>query len=105
MNITDIDNNHTFTAEQTYEKFGQDISIFILYSFTTVLSLFGNIIVCYVAFRRKVTTTTYILIGNLALSDILGAITIPGKEKYFCLSILLVVGRENFQNNHIFCLY
>lgn len=75
MNIT-VNNTD---IEQTYEKFAQDVSILIIYTLTVVLSLFGNSIVCYVVFRRKITTTTYILIGNLAISDILGALTIPGK--------------------------
>ncbi len=83
MNITNIGINDTVPVQQTYVNFVQDISILVLYFITTVLSLFGNIIVCYVSFRRRITTTTYILIGNLALSDILGAITIPG-QWLFC---------------------
>ena len=78
---------HFLIPEQHYEKLGQDIPILILYSITFILGIFGNSIVCYVVFRRKITTTTYILIGNLAISDILGSATIPSNLYFLLLEI------------------
>lgn len=65
--------------EQHYEMLAQDIPILVLYAFTTIVGVFGNSLVVYVVFTRKILTTTYILIGNLAISDILGSLSIPCK--------------------------
>ena len=76
-----LEPTHSF-EEPHYEKLGQDIPILVLYTFTTIIGVFGNSIVVYVVFTRKITTTTYILIGNLAISDILGSLSIPRKFHY-----------------------
>lgn len=85
MNSSEVDEslrNSTFISSEQivtthYDKLSEDISILVLYSISFVLGLFGNSLVCYVVFNRKITTTTYILIGNLAISDILGSIAVP----------------------------
>ncbi|XP_054158293.1 prolactin-releasing peptide receptor-like [Oppia nitens] len=67
------------TATGTHLQLVQDIVILILYGLTTGVGVFGNSLVCYVVFSRPTISTTYILIGNLAISDILGSLSIPGQ--------------------------
>lgn len=49
----------------------ETISLLIAYSIIVVVSLFGNLMVCYVVVRhRRLHTVTYFFIANLALSDL-----------------------------------
>src|SRR6266487_2361981 len=73
------------------DRIVRDIFIIVLYLITTVTALFGNLLVCKVIFsqhRERKRTTTNILIGNMAISDIVGALTIPG-QWLFCSKQLL----------------
>jgi hypothetical protein len=46
-----------------------------------ITGLFGNTLVCYIVFMSKVMrkTSTYLLLANLAISDIISVITIAGQ--------------------------
>lgn len=54
------------------EKITKNIVVITLYSVIFVISLFGNILVCYVIFsKRKMKTVTNYYIANLTISDIM----------------------------------
>lgn len=82
-------NGSTLKASSgVYESFYQDVFIFALYGFTVLTSIFGNSIVCYVCFVLRPKSPTYLLIGNMAVSDLLSAVAIP-LQWIFCSSYLL----------------
>lgn len=79
-NTTDADTYHRYLH--------QDIIILCLYALITVVAFFGNCLVFKVMLNKKggvrggtctTRSTTNILIANLAVSDILGALVIPGQ--------------------------
>ncbi len=76
INESDSSNQNTST-EQDDNFFVRDIIVIVLYNITMVLSLFGNSLVCKVIFfSKRMRTTTNILIANMAIADIICAITI-----------------------------
>jgi hypothetical protein len=59
-------------ADEESEELIRNIFIIICYSLIVIVSLIGNLLVCKVVFERKGSrTTTNLLIGNLAVSDLL----------------------------------
>ncbi len=57
--------------------FVRDIFVIVLYNITMVLSLFGNSMVCKVIFfSKRMRNNTNFLIANMAIADIICAITI-----------------------------
>ncbi len=65
------------SAEQDDNFFVREIIVIVLYNITMVLSLFGNSLVCKVIFfSKRMRNTTNILIANMAIADIICAITI-----------------------------
>ncbi|RWS12514.1 putative G-protein coupled receptor 83-like protein [Dinothrombium tinctorium] len=94
--------NNTSNTSSTFlddepNHFVRDIFLLILYSVTAILALFGNFLVCRIIFARNSTlrNSTNILVGNLAFSDIIGGITIPG-QWIFCSSFALDTWRLDF---------
>jgi hypothetical protein len=67
----------------------RDIFVLSLYFLTTIIALFGNYLVCKVVFASKgMRTMANLLIVNMAISDIICAITIPA-QILFCSQQLL----------------
>lgn len=60
----------------------------MLYALTTVVSIFGNSVVCYVAFRLRSHSKTYLLLGNMAISDLISGLVIP-LQWVFCSTAIL----------------
>ncbi len=70
----------------------RDAFILFLYLLTAVTAILGNVFVCVTIYRKKrLTSTTYVLIFNMAISDILGGLVIPG-QWLFCSTALLDTG-------------
>src|SRR5699024_7505628 len=58
----------------------RDIAILGLYLLTAVIAMVGNVFVCVTIYRKKrLGSTTYILIFNMAVSDVLGGFVIPAQ--------------------------
>ena len=66
----------------------EDAALLSLYIVTIITSLFGNAIACYVCFVLRPKSTTYLLIGNMAASDLLVGAMIP-IEWIFCTAYFL----------------
>ncbi|KAH9391199.1 Neuropeptide Y receptor [Tyrophagus putrescentiae] len=70
----------------------RDVFILFLYLLTAVTAITGNVFVCATIYRKKkLTSTTYVLIFNMAISDILGGAVIPA-QWLFCSTVLLETG-------------
>ena len=81
--------NSPCKPDETQISMTDQIIVLILYAITCAVALIGNFLVCQIIFTsRKLKTTTYILIANLAISDILGAISIPS-QWLFCSTYIL----------------
>ncbi|XP_054168920.1 G-protein coupled receptor 83-like [Oppia nitens] len=77
----------------------RDWIILSMYFLTFLLALIGNIFICLVIYnKKKLRSTTYKLIVNMAISDIIGGIVIPG-QWLFCSTYLL----DNGSFNHRLC--
>ncbi len=77
----------------------RDIFVLALYGLTTIVALFGNSLVCKVVINsRRMRTTVNLLIVNMAISDILCALTIPA-QWILCTEHLL----DTFSNLYIAC--
>ena len=88
-----INNIHTVTTAKTYynNTNTRDGLVLILYLVTAIVAVIGNLFICVTIYRRKRLSTmsnTYVLIFNMAISDILGGLMIPG-QWLFCSSIIL----------------
>jgi len=58
--------------EYTNEKTTRNVIIIGFYCSIVLVSLFGNLLVCYVIFKKKrMRTETNILMANLTLSDLM----------------------------------
>ena len=67
----------------------RDSIILILYLVTAIVAIVGNLFVCDIIIRNKrLTSATYVLIFNMAVSDILGGFVIPA-QWLFCSSLVL----------------
>lgn len=70
----------------------RDWIVLSLYLLTSIVALIGNLFVCKVIYTKKqFRSTTYILIVNMAISDIVGALVIPG-QWLFCSTYILDSG-------------
>jgi hypothetical protein len=70
----------------------RDWIVLFLYLITTIAAIVGNIFVCLVIYNKKnLRSTTYILILNMAISDIIGGLVIPG-QWLFCSYYILEMG-------------
>ncbi|XP_054168921.1 RYamide receptor-like [Oppia nitens] len=70
----------------------RDWIILSMYFLTFLLALIGNIFICLVVYNKiKLRSTTYTLIVNMAISDIIGGIVIPG-QWLFCSTYMLDMG-------------
>ncbi len=102
LNTTNISShvlNKSNSTVEIDENLTQEIVILTLYLITTIVALIGNFLVCKIIFiTRKVRNTTYILIANLAISDIMGALTIPG-QWIFCATYIL----DNYSTGDRMC--
>ncbi|XP_054168925.1 G-protein coupled receptor 83-like [Oppia nitens] len=59
---------------------------------TFLLAFIGNIFICLVVYnKKKLRSTTYILIVNIAISDLIGGIVIPS-QWLFCSTYMLDMG-------------
>ena len=58
----------------------RDIWLLGLYLLTAIVAMVGNIFVCVTIYRkRRLRSTTYVLIFNMAVSDVLGGFVIPAQ--------------------------
>ena len=70
----------------------RDWIVLTLYFIIAITAIFGNIYVCLVIYnKRKLRSTTYMLVLNMAISDIMGGLTIPG-QWLFCATVILETG-------------
>ncbi|RWS05546.1 putative G-protein coupled receptor 83-like isoform X2 [Dinothrombium tinctorium] len=99
MNLTNETNATAASAKNyaTNDYYVRDLIILTLYSITSILALFGNYLVCKIIFAKnsKLRNSTYTLVGNLAFSDILCGLTIPG-QWIFCSTHALDVWKLEF---------
>lgn len=67
----------------------RDVITMVLYSLTAILALFGNYLVCKIVFDKnsKLKNSTTILVGNLAISDIICGVTIFSQGCFVPLSL------------------
>ena len=84
-NVTNCTTKHCNISDDVQRHpFAEQIAVLFLYVITCVVALVGNYSVCKVIYKsKKLKTTTYILIANLAVTDIIGAIAIP-TQWFFC---------------------
>jgi hypothetical protein len=62
----------------------RDWIVLFLYLITFIVAIVGNIFICLVIYNKKnLRSTTYMLILNMAISDIIGGLVIPG-QWFFC---------------------
>ena len=70
----------------------RDWIILSLYFITAIIAIIGNIYVCLVIYcKKKMRSTTYMLVLNMAISDIMGGLVIPG-QWLFCATVILDTG-------------
>ena len=70
----------------------RDWFVLALYLITAILAIVGNIFVCLVVYNKKsLRSTTYKLMVNMAISDIMGGLLIPS-QWLFCSTYLLDSG-------------
>lgn len=67
--------------EITSSYSGRDIFLLVLYLLTSITAVIGNVFVCLTIYRKRrlTTSTTYALIFNMAASDVVGGLVIPGQ--------------------------
>ena len=84
-------NNVSIASVSSYEV-TRDWIVLLLYFITAIIAIFGNIFVCLVIYNnKKLRSTTYLLILNMAISDIIGGLVIPG-QWLFCSTYILESG-------------
>lgn len=96
MNSTEMSSLNGSISENDQSMSSQilhrDTLILFLYMITAITAMLGNIFVCVTIFRKKrLNSTTYVLIFNMAVSDILGGFVIPA-QWLFCSTALLDTG-------------
>lgn len=89
LNITS-NQNCTISTDPNgvYSSFYKDLFVFILYIITFLVASVGNLIVCYVCFVKRPKSTTFLLIANMSVSDLLSALLIP-TQWFFCSTYFL----------------
>lgn len=71
-NISSIFDPNNYPSSYKSEKAARHAVIISLYSTIVLVSLFGNLLVCYVIFKcKRMRISTNILMANLAVSDLL----------------------------------
>ncbi|KAH9403979.1 Neuropeptide Y receptor [Tyrophagus putrescentiae] len=89
LNITSNQNCTISTGPNgVYSSFYKDLFVFILYIITFLVASVGNLIVCYVCFVKRPKSTTFLLIANMSVSDLLSALLIP-TQWFFCSTYFL----------------
>ncbi|CAG2109880.1 unnamed protein product [Medioppia subpectinata] len=90
INATNVTiGNNTIADDTAYEDDSRDWIVLVLYLITSILAIVGNAFICVVVYRKKhFRSTTYKLIVNMAVSDIIGGIVIPG-QWLFCSTYFL----------------
>ncbi|RWS00360.1 putative G-protein coupled receptor 83-like protein [Dinothrombium tinctorium] len=90
-------NSTALKAEDESNHYARDVFLIILYSITGFLAFYGNYLVCRIIFARNSTlkNSTNILVGNLAISDVLGGATIF-LQWIFCWEYVLIVWKIEF---------
>ena len=84
--------NNISTPSLTSYEVTIDWIVLSLYFITAIIAIFGNIYVCLVIYyKKKLRSTTYMLVLNMAISDIMGGLTIPG-QWLFCATVILETG-------------
>lgn len=69
---TEIDLDQIIKETYWLEKIIKNSITIFAYSLIFIVSLFGNVLVCYIIFsKRKMRTKTNLLIANLTFSDLL----------------------------------
>ena len=69
--------NHSVLLEHFIKQFASktsnvNLTVIIIYSLIAIVSLFGNLLVCYVMLKNKIVRTkTNILMANIALSGLM----------------------------------
>jgi len=86
-------NESVFLNERTFEKSPyrtRDSFLIFLYSVTSILAIVGNTMVTRIIWnpKSKLRNSTNLLVGNLAVSDIIGGLSIP-VQWIFCASSVL----------------
>ncbi|XP_054168926.1 RYamide receptor-like [Oppia nitens] len=70
----------------------RDWIVLSIHLLTFLLAFIGNIFICLVVYnKKKLRSNTYILIVNIAISDLIGGIVIPG-QWLFCSTYMLDMG-------------
>ena len=83
--------NTSISSISSYEVTRDSIVLF-LYLITAVLAIIGNVFVCLVVYKKaNLRSTTYKLVVNMAVSDIIGGLSIP-LQWLFCATFLLDKG-------------
>ncbi|RWS23536.1 putative G-protein coupled receptor 83-like protein [Leptotrombidium deliense] len=77
--------NDTQASTINNDHFNRDVFLIVLYTVTAIVAIIGNYFVCKIILSKnsKLRNSTNILVANLALSDLIGAITIPA-QWLFC---------------------
>ena len=89
LNLT----NSTSNSTSYYDPYVvRDSIVLFMYLITSIVAVIGNIFICLVVYNKKqMRSTTYILIVSMAISDIIGGLTIPG-QWFFCSTWFLSIG-------------
>ena len=75
------------------ETIRRDAAIMVLYFFTSITAIVGNVFVCVtIKKKNRLISTTYLLIFNMAISDIIGGSVIIG-QWFFCWTKILDSGK------------
>lgn len=94
LNLTSIQASNASASIYTIStvKNVTDWTIMALYLITAVLAIVGNIFVCLVIYNKKnLRSNTYILIVNMAVSDVIAGVMIS-MNFFFCSTLLLETG-------------
>ena len=95
--------NDTMSSVELF-KFPSSLKVFfiILYIFTSLLAVTGNLLVMYLVIFRRMRSVTNMFICNLALADvIIGMFAIPFQFQVSTYSILLRSLENPFTGNNI----
>ena len=92
LKLSELVSSSSSSSSESVPYSHRDAFILFLYLLTAVTAILGNVFVCATIYRKKrLTSTTYVLIFNMAISDILGGLVIPG-QWLFCSTVLLDTG-------------
>lgn len=80
---TILNNNQSSKGNPQDEMFF-DYFIFVLYFFTAIIAIFGNLFVCWIIYKTpKFKSVTFVLLFNMALSDFFSGLIIL-TQWFFC---------------------